>query len=97
MITRPVWSALPARTGVEILKTQQRAMSGASTIGLPILMVHGQDDQLAPLSGAQTFYEALGSTDKTFKAYDQLYHEVCNEPECGMVLSDISDWLDAHL
>ena len=88
---------VPARTGAEIIAAQQRAMAGASTITLPVLMVHGSGDRLAPLSGAQAFYEALGSTDKTLKVYDELFHEVCNEPECGMVLSDISDWLEAHL
>ena len=87
----------PARTGVEIINAQQRAMAGAPTITLPVLMVHGSDDRLAPLPAAQAFYEALGSADKTLKVYEGLYHEVCNEPECGMVLSDIAAWLEAHL
>ena len=75
----------------------QRVQAEASTITLPVLMVHGRADRLAPLSGAQKLYQALGSADKTLKVYDELYHEVCNEPECSMVLSDISDWLEAHL
>jgi alpha-beta hydrolase superfamily lysophospholipase len=87
----------PARTAVEIMNAQQRAMDGAPTITLPVLMVHGSDDRLAPLPGARAFYEALGSADKTLKVYDALFHEVCNEPECGMVLSDIAAWLKAHL
>jgi alpha-beta hydrolase superfamily lysophospholipase len=89
--------AVPARTGAGILDAQQRAIALASTITLPVLMVHGTDDHLAPLPGAQTFYEALGSADKTLKVYDELFHEVCNEPECGIVLNDISDWVQAHL
>jgi alpha-beta hydrolase superfamily lysophospholipase len=89
--------AIPARTAAEIMGAIQRAQAGAPTIRLPVLMVHGSDDRLAPLPGAQAFYEALGSPDKTLKVYDELFHEVCNEPECGMVLSDISDWLEAHL
>jgi alpha-beta hydrolase superfamily lysophospholipase len=88
---------IPARTGAEILRAQQRAMAKAPTIGVPILMVHGAEDQLAPLSGARAFCEALGSEDKTFKEYDELFHEVCNEPECSMVLGDIDAWLEAHL
>jgi alpha-beta hydrolase superfamily lysophospholipase len=88
---------IPARTGVEILQAQQRAMAEAHTITLPILMVHGGEDRLAPLAGAQAFYGALGSPDKTFQVYDGLFHEVCNEPECGLVLDDIAAWLDAHL
>ena len=86
-----------ARTGVEVLNAQQRAMAEAPAILEPVCMVHGKADRLTPLSGAQAFYEALGSEDKTLKVYDELFHEVCNEPECGMVLSDIAAWLDAHL
>jgi alpha-beta hydrolase superfamily lysophospholipase len=89
--------AMPARTGGEVIAALQRAQAEASTITLPVLMVHGRADRLAPLSGAQRLYQALGSADKTLKVYDELYHEVCNEPECGMVLSDISDWVQAHL
>jgi alpha-beta hydrolase superfamily lysophospholipase len=89
--------AIPARTGVEMLNAQQRAMAEASKIALPILMVHGSEDRLTPLAGARAFYEALGSEDKTFREYAELFHEVCNEPECGMVLSDIAAWLNAHL
>jgi alpha-beta hydrolase superfamily lysophospholipase len=89
--------AMPARTGGEVIAAQQRAHAGASTITLPVLMIHGREDRLAPLSGAQQLYQGLGSVDKTLQVYDELYHEVCNEPECGMVLSDISEWVEAHL
>jgi alpha-beta hydrolase superfamily lysophospholipase len=88
---------MPARTGAEVLAVLQRAPAEASTITLPVLMVHGGEDHLAPLPGAQALYQALGSTDKTLKVYEELFHEVCNEPECSMVLSDISDWIEAHL
>lgn len=88
---------LPARTGVELLQAQQRIAAHAPEIALPVLMIHGGDDRLAPLSGARAFYEALGAEDKTLKVYEGLYHEVCNEPECGLVLADIASWIEAHL
>jgi alpha-beta hydrolase superfamily lysophospholipase len=88
---------MTARLAAEYLKTQQRVTAEASTIAEPILLVHGADDKLTPLSGARSLYEALGSTDKTLKVYDGLYHEVCNEPECDEVLGDIEAWLEAHL
>jgi alpha-beta hydrolase superfamily lysophospholipase len=80
-----------------MIKAQQRILAQAGEITVPALMVHGGDDRICPLSGAQAFYDTLGSSDKTLKVYDELYHEVCNEPECGLVLSDIATWLDAHL
>jgi alpha-beta hydrolase superfamily lysophospholipase len=88
---------ITARTGVELLKAQQRAMAEASRITLPILMVHGGDDRLTPLAGARAFYETIGSADKTLKVYGGLYHEVYNEPEREQVLSDVEAWLEAHI
>lgn len=89
--------AIPARTAVELLQAQQRIVAHAPEITLPVLMLHGEDDRLAPLPGARAFYEALGSDDKTLQVYDGFYHEVCNEPECGLVLNDLSAWIEARL
>lgn len=88
---------IPARTGVELLQAQQRIAAHASEITLPVLMVHGGDDRLCPLPAARAYFESLGAKDKTLKVYDQFYHEVCNEPECGLVLDDIAAWIEAHL
>jgi lysophospholipase len=85
-----------ARTGIELLKAQQRILAEASRVTLPVLMVHGGDDLLCPLEGARPFYGAIASTDKTLKVYDGLYHEIYNEPERDQVLSDVAAWLDAH-
>ena len=86
-----------ARTGIELLKAQQRILAEASRVKLPVLMVHGSDDRLCPLDGARPFYEAIASTDKTLQVYDGLYHEVYNEPERDQVLGDVVAWLEAHL
>jgi len=85
-----------ARTGVEMLKAQQRVMAEASRVTLPVLMVHGGEDRLCPLASARPFYEAIASTDKTLKVYDGLYHEVYNEPEREQVLDDVAAWLEAR-
>ena len=41
-------------------------------------------------------YDNLGSLDKTLKFYDNLRHETHNEPEQGMVIDNIIQWLNAH-
>ena len=61
-----------------------------------MLLVHGEKDGLVPASGSQAFCESVGSTDKTLKIYDELFHEVCNEPERAIVLTDIEEWIEAH-
>jgi lysophospholipase len=85
-----------ARLGAEMIAATGHVAEHAAEITLPVLLVHGEKDGLVPASGSQAFYESLGSTDKTLKIYDDLFHEVCNEPECAIVLSDIEAWIEAH-
>jgi acylglycerol lipase len=66
------------------------------TLRLPILVMHGGDDKIAPPSGSQLLYEKASSADKTLKIYPGLYHELHNEPEKQRILADIVAWLDAH-
>jgi alpha-beta hydrolase superfamily lysophospholipase len=88
---------IPARTGVELLQAQDRVLAHAHQITLPVLMVHGGEDRLCPLRAARSFYESLGSPDKTLQVYEGFYHEVCNEPERDLVLDDIAAWIQARL
>lgn len=86
-----------ARLGAELLKTVQYVTEHATEISLPIMIVQGSDDKLVDPSGAQLFYDLVGSGDKTIKIYDGFYHEVFNEPEHEQVLNDVKTWLEAHL
>jgi len=86
-----------ARTGSELLKSTRQISSWASSITLPILIMHGTADKLADMSGSEMLYEKVSSQDKTLKLYEGLYHEILNEPEQEQVKSDMIAWLDAHL
>jgi alpha-beta hydrolase superfamily lysophospholipase len=68
----------------------------ARNIRLPLLIVHGTADELAPAEGAQALFDRAGSNDRVLKLYEGLAHEVLNEPEKERVLADILQWLDAH-
>ena len=58
--------------------------------------MHGTEDALPSPAGSEALYRRAGSTDKTLKLYDGLYHEILNEPEKDVVLEDIASWLDAR-
>ena len=62
-----------------------------------VLVIHGGEDRLCPVSGACAFYEALGVEDKTLQVYEGLYHDLYNEPEHDLVLDDASAWLEARV
>ena len=86
-----------ARTGSELLKATKTISQLASNINLPLLIMHGDSDKLADLSGSQMLYDTVSSEDKTLKIYPGLYHEILNEPEQNQVKSDILSWLDSHI
>jgi alpha-beta hydrolase superfamily lysophospholipase len=88
---------LSARLLSEMSATMQGTVARAAVIKLPIMLMHGEDDQLTSLDGSMELYEAVSSTDKKLKTYPGLYHEIFNEPEQDAVLEDMSTWLEAHL
>lgn len=87
----------PARLGAELLSAMMRITVEAGKIRLPIIIVQGEEDVLVEPSGAQMFYDKVSSVDKTLKIYDEMYHEVFNEPDRARVLKDVEAWLDAQL
>ena len=88
---------LSARLLAQMSAAMQSALARASEIRVPIILMHGEDDQLTAPSGSVEMYEQVGSEDKTLKTYPGLYHEIFNEPEQDTVLADMSSWLEAHL
>jgi alpha-beta hydrolase superfamily lysophospholipase len=88
---------ITTRTAAEMLKTVQRMRIEAHKISLPVLLVQGSEDILIDPESTKALYDLLGSEDKTLKIYEGLYHEVFNEPEREMVLSDVAAWLDRLL
>ena len=87
----------PARLAAELLSAMLRVTAEASKITLPFIVVQGAKDSLVDPSGAQMLYDKASSEDKTLKIYDELYHEVFNEPERERVLQDLEDWLESQV
>ncbi len=87
----------PARLASEMLVSMQRITAEARTLRLPLLLLQGGKDALVEPAGAQMLYDAAQSTDKAIHIYDELFHEVFNEPEREQVLKDVEAWLLAHL
>ena len=85
---------LPARTVAELAAAVGRFPAEVPTIRLPLLVMHGTEDALAPVAGATMVHERAASGDKTLKLYEGLYHEILNEPERQTVLDDLLSWLD---
>jgi alpha-beta hydrolase superfamily lysophospholipase len=89
--------ALTAGIGGAMLRTMETFPSRLPSLKLPLLVMTGTEDKLVKPEGSELVVRLAGSTDKTLKTYDGLYHEVFNEPEKELVLGDLADWLKAHL
>ncbi|MFZ5828541.1 MAG: alpha/beta hydrolase [Planctomycetota bacterium] len=84
----------PVRTGAEALAAAERIEQNMESIHLPLLILHGTGDEVADAEGSRLLHRRAGTTDKTLKLYDGLYHEVLSEPERGQVMQDILEWLE---
>ncbi|MBT8152196.1 MAG: lysophospholipase, partial [Gammaproteobacteria bacterium] len=85
---------ISARQAVEMFAGMQQAQQGASKINLPLLVLHGGDDQLTTPEGSRLFCDWVSSIDKKVKIYPSLYHEIFNEPEREEVLQDMLAWCE---
>jgi alpha-beta hydrolase superfamily lysophospholipase len=63
------------------------------SLKVPLLLQHGRDDGLASVHGTELIAEYAGSEDLTVEIYENLFHEVFNEPENEEVLDDLVEWL----
>lgn len=85
-----------ARMAVGYNRALAPAREQLPTLRLPLFILHGGDDKITPVTGSQLLYEKAASPDKTLKVYPGLYHEIHNEPEKVVVLTDMVDWLNSH-
>ena len=87
---------MPAATIAAFGRAIARIAEDMDTISLPLLVMHGTADELAPMEGVRALYEAVASSDKTLKLYEGLAHEILNEPEKEQVMDDLRAWLMAR-
>ncbi len=86
------------RLSTEMEREMKRLFSLADRwpADLPLLILHGGDDRLAPPEASAAFFERVAARDKTRHEYPGFYHEVFNEIGRERVLQDVTDWLEAH-
>jgi alpha-beta hydrolase superfamily lysophospholipase len=64
---------------------------------LPVLILHGTADKATRPSGSQLFFDTAASKDKTLKMYNGMFHDLLNDVDKEVVMSDITRWIDARL
>ena len=82
-----------ARWFTETTAAQERAVERAGTLRMPLQVTMGTEDRVSDFATAKRFFDAAGSTDKTFDARRGLFHEVLNEPEWPGIARGMADWM----
>lgn len=87
---------LSVRSGNNLLELLTRTRNRLSELVIPLLILHGEEDAVCPVSGSVRIHDQSSSADKTIILYPGLYHEIHNEPSRLDVIRDIVAWLDSH-
>jgi len=88
---------LRAGTGNQMLEMIKVIDQLPERLSTPFWIGHSSIDRLTSFEASKSFYERLASSDKTFRKYDGLFHEIMNEPEKRIVLEEMSQWLRKRL
>jgi alpha-beta hydrolase superfamily lysophospholipase len=87
------------RLGVQIKKTADWIQAQAAEWRLPLLVIHGDGDNIASPDGSRRFVEraAGAGADVELKEYAGGYHELFNDIIRDQVLADVTAWLDQKM
>ena len=88
---------ITARLVVEFFSSMGKLEARRGELTLPVLVMHGEADVMTPASGSESFFDGIGSEEKTLRLYPGLFHEIFNEPEQDQVIGELGDWLDARI
>ncbi len=81
--------------GKASIATIEYIYQNASEWTLPVLVMHGELDELGYAEGSREFASKVAG-DCTLKIWPGLFHEIHNEPENKLVLEFLRQWLDNH-
>lgn len=91
-----VHNRISARMFISAYQAGQWALEHASEFSLPLLLMHGGDDNLISVKASHEFAN-MQTKNCTLKIWDGLYHEIHNEPEKEEVFKFLIDWLDKEV
>ncbi len=78
-----------------IIDSGQETLKKAADFHIPTLLLIAGDDRLVDAGGAKQLFAKLPKNSATMHLYENLYHEIFNEPEAdrAKVFADLKNWL----
>ncbi|HEY3817978.1 MAG TPA: alpha/beta hydrolase [Polyangiaceae bacterium] len=91
-----VFKTATARWFTETEGAQDQAIARAASLTMPLLVVIGLADHVVSVPRARAFFDAAGSSDKTWDGREGLFHEVLNEVAWRPIADRFAEWILAH-
>lgn len=86
-----------AKLGATASSALSRAKPKFARWQVPVLLVHGDADQLVPVTASEAFFERVPADDKTLEVFPGGYHELLNDVDRDTALEMILGWIAARL
>jgi alpha-beta hydrolase superfamily lysophospholipase len=85
------------RWGTESMATIERVEAHADRLRLPLLVIQGRGDRVSSAEGSRILFQQVAYPDKCLKIYPDGYHEPHNDIHYASVLSEVEEWMSAHM
>jgi alpha-beta hydrolase superfamily lysophospholipase len=82
---------------VEFSAAAEWAMTHAAEFKPPLLMIHGDSDNVVNVSASRSFFAQVPHEDKKLIGYEGGAHESHNDIHREQVINDIEQWLEVHI
>lgn len=86
-----------ARLATEFLAAKTWIQSHTAFLRVPVLILHGGSDSVAPPEGSRIFFQQIAFPDKERYEYPQSRHALHRDLDYQSVLADLGDWLERHV
>jgi alpha-beta hydrolase superfamily lysophospholipase len=83
---------ISARLFMDLYSSGLQMASKANQINIPLLLMHGTDDQITSAKGTEEFANNAKSNVR-LKLWKDAFHELHNEPNNKEIFEDIIEWL----
>jgi len=86
---------LRLKTANAIVGAEKELAKSASSVAVPVLVLHGSEDTLVPVEHSREFVDAVATDDATLLEYEGAWHALWAEPpqRVGRAFFDLSTWL----
>jgi len=77
------------------LAGMERLSEVQTPIGLPVLVVHGEEDKICAVEAARGYVEAKVGTNAQLRVYPGLRHDLLHERDRAKLFRDLFGWMES--